>query len=598
MQRIPTVDICSAPADSRPVLEQINEKLGCVPRCFAAAAHSPAALNALVGMFSSLEKGALARKVHEAIALRACESQGCRDGTAYHIAIADAEGATVEEIVAFRKGEVSDSKLKALLNLAAAIVEEHGRVTDRDVQAAKNAGLCDAEIMETLAVVVLNTFTNYINALVRTDADCSDAPPKKPKKRSLYQDVAIQFNKAADLMRLDPNVRRILATTENEIVIHCPVKMDNGEIEVFTGYRVQHNDSLGPFKGGLRYHPNVDLDEIRALASWMTWKGALAGIPFGGAKGGIQLDPSRYSAAELERITRRFVFDLGNNIGPDYDIPAPDVNTNPQIMAWILDTYLSTVPPHERQRNVHIVTGKPIESGGSQGRDKATGQGVVLTIQEWAEEHEFSLTGATFIVQGFGNVGSWASLLLTRLGAKLIGVEDETGGTRNLDGLDPAELLKNVKTKGGVAGYPQGELVDHAAFLRTQADIFIPAALESQITAETASWLKVKLVAEGANGPTDPEGDVVLQSRGIDVIPDILCNSGGVIVSYFEWLQNKRSEFWDLEEVDRKLRKKIVSAYERVRDKAAELSTDWRTAAYVVALSRLEKVYKERGIFP
>ncbi|MBN2560020.1 MAG: Glu/Leu/Phe/Val dehydrogenase [Phycisphaerae bacterium] len=408
----------------------------------------------------------------------------------------------------------------------------------------------------------------------------------------------MQFNKAADLMRLDTNVRRILGTTENEIVVHSPVKMDNGEIEVFTGYRVQHCGVLGPFKGGLRYHPKVDLDEIRALASWMTWKGALAGIPFGGAKGGIQLDPSRYSPAELERITRRFVFDLGNNIGPDYDIPAPDVNTNSQIMAWILDTYLSTIPPHERQRNVHIVTGKPIESGGSQGRDKATGQGVVLTIQKWAEGRGISLSGATFIVQGFGNVGSWASLLLARLGAKLVAVEDETGGTRNLDGLEPGTLLEHVKAEGGVAGYPQGEPVDHAAFLRTQADIFIPAALESQITAETAPWLSVTLVAEGANGPTDPEGDVILQNRGIDVIPDILCNAGGVIVSYFEWLQNKRSEFWDLEEVDRKLRKRMASAYERVRDKAKELNTDWRTAAYVVALSRLEKVYKERGIFP
>jgi len=598
MRRIPTVDIGSAPAGSKPVLEQINAKLGCVPKSFAAAAHSPAALNALVGMFSSLEKGALAGKVHEAIALRVCEIQGCRDGTAYHMARANELGATVEETIAFRKGETSDPKLKALLRLAGAIVEEHGRVTDKDVQAARDAGLCDAEIMETLAVVVLNTFQNYINALVRTDADRLDVPPRKAKEKSLYQSAGMQFNKAADLMRLDPSVRRILATTENEIVIHCPVKMDSGEIAVFTGYRVQHNDALGPFKGGLRYHPKVDLDEVRALAAWMTWKAALAGIPFGGAKGGIQLDPSRYSTAELERITRRFAFDLGNNIGPDYDIPAPDVNTNAQIMAWILDTYLSSVPPHERQSNIHIVTGKPIESGGSQGRDKATGQGVVLTIQAWAEDHAFSLDGATFIVQGFGNVGSWAARLLTDLGAKLIAVEDETGGTRNLGGLDPGKLLERVKAEGGVAGYPDGESVDHAAFLRTQADIFIPAALESQITAETAAWLNVKLVAEGANGPTDPEGDVVLQRRGIHVIPDILCNSGGVIVSYFEWLQNKRSEFWDLEEVDRKLRKKIASAYERVRDKAEELDTDWRTAAYVVALSRLEKVYKERGIFP
>ena len=399
-------------------------------------------------------------------------------------------------------------------------------------------------------------------------------------------------------MHLDRDVRIILEKAKNEIVVNFPVKMDNGRIEVFTGYRVQHNDALGPFKGGLRYHPQVDLDEVRALAAWMAWKGAIAELPFGGAKGGIQLDPSKYSTTELERITRRFAFSLGNNIGPDYDIPAPDVNTNAQIMAWILDTYLSTIPPNERQRSSHVVTGKPVEAGGCLGRDKATGQGVVFAIQSWAEDHGLSLDGATFIVQGFGNVGSWTARLLSRLGAKLVAVEDATGGTRSRDGLDPDLLLKHVRARGGVLKYPHGEFVDHIMFLQTEADIFIPAALENQITAETAPWLKVKLVAEAANGPTDPEGDVILQQRKINLIPDVFCNAGRVVVSYFEWLQNKRSESWDLEEVDCKLRKKIANAYARVRDKAAELSTDWRTAAYILALTRLEKVYKERGIFP
>ncbi len=423
-------------------------------------------------------------------------------------------------------------------------------------------------------------------------------PPESKMRKSVYANVITQFDKAAERMRLDPDIAKILATTQNEVVVHFPVKMTDGHIEMFTGYRIQHNNTLGPFKGGLRYHPQVNRDEVRALAAWMTWKSALVGIPFGGAKGGLQLDPTKYSPTELEHITRRFAFALGDNIGAEYDIPAPDVNTNAQIMAWILDTYLSTLPPHERQRNIHVVTGKPVAAGGSLGRDKATGQGVVFTIQKWAEDHGVSLDGATFIVQGFGNVGSWTSRLLTDLGAKLVAVEDVTGGVRNEEGLDPDDLLEYVKIHGGVFKYAGGRSADHIEFLRTKADIFIPAALENQITAETAPWLKVRLVAEGANGPTDPGGDAILQERGIDVIPDVLCNSGGVIVSYFEWLQNKRSECWDLKEVDSKLRKKIADAYERVRDKAAELNTDWRTAAYVIALSRLEKAYQERGIFP
>jgi len=433
----------------------------------------------------------------------------------------------------------------------------------------------------------------------------SEPPPLQPqprpaerRKSSLYSNVLTQFDKAAELMSLDRSIRKILKTTKNEIVVNFPVKLDNSEVEIFTGYRVQHNDVLGPFKGGLRFHPDVALDEVRALAAWMTWKCALSGIPFGGAKGGLQIDPARYSIAELERITRRFAFALGDNIGPEYDIPAPDVNTNPQIMAWIMDTYLSTVSPHERQAHIHVVTGKPVESGGSLGRDKATGQGIALTIQCWANDHKLPLNGAKFIVQGFGNVGSWAARLLTGLGAKLVAVEDVTGAVRNPDGLDPDKLIEYARTHGGVFKFPGGEFADHIMFMSTPADIFIPAALENQITAETAPWLKVRLVAEGANGPTNPEGDAVLQSRGIAVIPDILCNAGGVIVSYSEWLQNRRRESWDLEEVDRQLRRKLVAAYERVQAKARELNTDWRTAAYVVALTRLERVYRERGIFP
>jgi len=407
-----------------------------------------------------------------------------------------------------------------------------------------------------------------------------------------------QFHQAAEIMGLDRDVREILSMTTNEITVHFPVKMDNGGIEMFNGYRVQHCGTLGPYKGGLRYHPLVNIDEVRALATWMTWKSAIVDIPFGGAKGGIQFDPAKYSQSEIERITRRFTFALGNIIGPEYDIPAPDVNTNPQIMAWILDTYLSMMPPHERNRSTHVVTGKPIESGGSLGRDKATGQGVIYTIVEWARDNGFDLYGATYIVQGFGNVGSWAARLLKPYGAKLVAVEDITGAIANPQGIDPEELSSYTTAKGGVAGFNNMVSIDHRAFMETEADIFIPAAMENSIDGQTARWLKVKLVAEGANGPTDPAGDKILQERRIDLIPDILCNSGGVIVSYYEWLQNKRSEFWDLEEVDRKLNRKIMQAYSRVRDVVKEKNVNWRIAACIVALSRLEKVYKERGIFP
>jgi glutamate dehydrogenase (NAD(P)+) len=417
-------------------------------------------------------------------------------------------------------------------------------------------------------------------------------------KTNVYENVQKQFNRAADLVNLDPDVRKILGTTMKENIIHFPVKMDDGRVDIFTGYRVQHNDVLGPFKGGLRFHPSVEINEVRALASWMTWKTAIVDIPMGGAKGGIQFDPSRYSVNEIERITRRFTFDLGTTIGPEYDMPAPDVNTNAQIMAWILDTYLSTRSPLESKACVHVVTGKPIEAGGSVGRDKATGQGIVYTIREWARDNKFDLKNATYFVQGFGNVGSWASRLLKGYGAKLVAVEDVTGIIQNPDGIDPDDLTNWVKKNKGVKGYKNANVIDHETFMKTKADIFLPCALENQITKETAPLLNVKLVAEGANGPTDPEGDKIIFERKIDLIPDILCNAGGVVVSYFEWLQNKRSEFWELEEVDEKLHKKMVNAYEKVRNAAKEYKTDWRTAAYVVALRRLEVVYKERGIFP
>ena len=415
---------------------------------------------------------------------------------------------------------------------------------------------------------------------------------------NVYQNVQKQFDKAADLIDLDPDVRAILEKPTNELVINFPVKLGDGKVKMFTGYRVQHNDALGPFKGGLRYHPQVEINEVRALATWMTWKCAIADIPMGGGKGGIHIDPTKYTAKEIENITRRFAFALANNIGPEYDVPAPDVNTNAQIMAWILDTYLTTVNPTERNKHRHVVTGKPIESGGSVGRDKATGQGVVFCIEHWARDKKFDLSKGTYFVQGFGNVGSWAARLLKEHGSKLIAVVDHTGAIKNDDGFDADDLTAYVEKNGGVKGYPGSTEIDHDTFLATKADFFIPAALENVITSATVEKLNVKMIAEGANGPTDPDADEYLFKAGVDVLPDILANSGGVIVSYFEWLQNKRSEAWDLEEVDSKLYKIITKAYAKVREYAKSFKTDWRTAAYITALKRLEVVFRNRGIFP
>jgi glutamate dehydrogenase (NAD(P)+) len=421
-----------------------------------------------------------------------------------------------------------------------------------------------------------------------------------PEKRTgMYQVVMEQFERAADIMGLDPGVRKILSKTNSEIVVHFPVKLDDGSIEVFTGYRVQHNNALGPYKGGLRYHPTVDIDSARALAIWMTWKTALAGLPYGGGKGGIQIDPKAYSKSELERITRRFTYALGDNIGPELDIPAPDVNTNSQIMAWIADTYSSTKSPSTRFSNLHVVTGKPLGAGGLEGRDRATGFGVVATLKAWADRSNKSLKGMTYIVQGFGNVGYWTSHFLNREGAVLIAVQDAGGTIHNPAGIDPEALQAHSEANNrSVGGFPGANAIDPAGFFGIACDIVVPAALGNQITAANADSIKASVIAEGANGPTDTAGEAILRAKGIDIIPDILCNSGGVIGSYFEWLQNKRSEIWKIEEVLDKIDDKVRTAFESVVQTAREFNTDWRSSAYIVALRRLEKCYMERGIFP
>jgi len=422
---------------------------------------------------------------------------------------------------------------------------------------------------------------------------------KEPKQKSMYENVMEQFNKTADSMQLNPDIRKILSITNNEIILHFPVKMDNGQVEVFTGYRVQHNNALGPYKGGLRYHPTVDVDDAKALAMWMTWKTSLAGLPYGGAKGGIQIDPRHYSLAELERITRRFTYALGENIGPEYDIPAPDVNTNEQTMAWIADTYMSTKTPSERSNNKHVVTGKPVGTGGLEGRDRATGFGVYLTLRLLHESKNETLKGKKFIVQGFGNVGYWASRFLVQDGAILLAVQDAHATIINEKGISVEALFEHSKPrKGSIQGFSGAEEMRPADFFGLDCDILIPAALGNQITAENAPDIRAKIIAEGANGPTDPAGEKILLDNKATIIPDILCNSGGVIGSYFEWLQNRNGELWPLEEVMAKIEKKLTENFRKVEGVVSEGQTDWRTAAYILAISRIEIAYKQRGIFP
>ncbi len=427
----------------------------------------------------------------------------------------------------------------------------------------------------------------------------SKAESAPARKEGMYDVVMRQFEAAADIMKLDPGVRKILSKTNTEIVVHFPVRLDNGKIEVFTGYRVQHNNALGPYKGGLRYHSTVDIDGARALAIWMTWKTSLAGLPYGGAKGGIHLNPKEYSKSELERITRRFTYALGDNIGPDLDIPAPDVNTNPQIMAWIADTFSSTKSPSTRFANLHVVTGKPIGAGGLAGRDRATGFGVVANLKAWSKLTNNPLKGMRFTVQGFGNVGYWTAHFLLKEGATLIAVQDATATLHNPKGIDPEALNAHSEANGrNIQGFKGAAEMDPKEFWALDCDIVVPAALGNQITEENAGSIKAKVVAEGANGPTDIQGEQILLKNGVHIIPDILCNSGGVIGSYYEWLQNKRAEIWKIEEVLEMIHDKIETSFNQVVETAKEFKVDWRMSAYIVALRRLETTYMERGIFP
>lgn len=424
----------------------------------------------------------------------------------------------------------------------------------------------------------------------------TNAPPGG--RYEFFQVIQGYLDRAAKVIKMPEYVRTILSQPKNELIVHFPVRMENGEIRLFKGYRIQHSNILGPYKGGMRFHESASLDDFKALAAMMTWKCSLMNLPFGGGKGGIKFNPREVSRTELQRITRRFFHALGSNIGPDYDIPAPDMGTNSQVMAWAMDTYMNTVGMVSKQAVMGVVTGKPITSGGTYGRDKATGQGLVHTIVEWAERARFDLEGKKLIVQGFGNVGSHAAVLLSHMGVSLVAVGDHTGYLYNPEGFNSHRLQKYVEEHGSIAGYPNGKEMSREDFFGVQADIFVPAALENQVGPAEAEALQVRLVAEGANGPCSPEGEAVLMRRGIEVLPDVLANAGGVTVSYYEWVQNRRSEQWTLQEVDQRLEEAMKSAYQRMVQAARAYDVDYRTACYAVALQRLTAVYQEREIFP
>ncbi len=409
-----------------------------------------------------------------------------------------------------------------------------------------------------------------------------------------YKNALRQLENVARVLSLDDDIHAVLQKPKRELTVNFPVSMDTGGTRMFTGYRVQHNTSRGPAKGGLRFHPDTDIDEVRALAMWMTWKCALVNIPFGGAKGGVVCDPRALSRAELEDLTRRYATEISLLIGPDSDIPAPDVGTDGQIMAWIMDTYAMhighTVPA--------VVTGKPVAIGGSEGRIDATGLGVVLVTEEALKRQGQSLDGRRVAVQGFGNVGGSAARHFHRRGARLVAVSDVQGGITNSGGLDVPALFAHAARTGGVVGFPDADPVDNAALLELPCDVLVPAALQGQITRANADRIQARMVVEGANGPTTPDADLILQERGVTLVPDVLANAGGVTVSYFEWVQDIQSFFWTEEEVNQRLARILARAAAETWDAAERLRTDLRTAAYAVGVGRVAEAIKLRGIYP
>ncbi|HEX7345819.1 MAG TPA: Glu/Leu/Phe/Val dehydrogenase [Candidatus Limnocylindrales bacterium] len=403
-----------------------------------------------------------------------------------------------------------------------------------------------------------------------------------------------QFDAAADHLELDAELRAILRVPQREYTVNFPVRLDDGSVRVFSGYRVQHNVARGPAKGGIRYHPSTDLDDVRALAMWMTWKCALVDVPFGGAKGGVACDPRTMSTKELEALTRRFATELEGLIGPDADIPAPDVGTNARTMAWIMDT----VSMHRGFSVPSVVTGKPLAIGGSVGRSDATGQGVVFCIEDAAVRGGIAVDDATVAIQGFGNVGEATARLLHERGARIVAITDVMGGVYAPAGLDVPFLSRYLQEHGTVVGAPGTEPIDNARLFALDVDVLVLAALEGQITAANAGSVRARILAEAANGPVTPDADAILARNGVTVLPDILCNAGGVIVSYFEWAQNRAALAWTLEEVNDRLRRHILSAADAVWQRAAVDGIGPRLAAHAIAVERVAEATRLRGLYP
>jgi len=412
--------------------------------------------------------------------------------------------------------------------------------------------------------------------------------------RNSTSDMAVQqFEIAAAKLNLDANVARRLRRPHRALIVSVPTRMDNGSVHVFTGYRVQHNDVLGPFKGGIRYHPAVNLGEVSALAMWMTWKCSLVGLPLGGAKGGVACDPAELSRHELQSMTRRYTAEILNFIGPEIDIPAPDMGTNEQVMAWIMDTFSQ----HKGHAVPEIATGKPVDIGGTLGRREATGRGVVYTIIEAAKHLGIDLTKCTAAVQGFGNVGSVAVKELANMGVKIIGVSDRTGGFYDPKGLPVGQLLELADKYHSLENCPYGQKISNAEVLELKCDILVPAALEMQITKENAGRLQCRILAEGANGPTTLEADAILKEREIFLVPDILANAGGVVVSYFEWVQDLQNFFWTEQEVNQKLRDILVRAFHEVLRMSQRENVDMRSAALMIGIDRVARAMLWRGLY-
>ena len=419
-------------------------------------------------------------------------------------------------------------------------------------------------------------------------------PAAKTPELNPYEDMLARFNRAADILDLDKGMRAILTTPERELKVAVPVRMDDGSTEVFDGWRIQHNSSMGPCKGGIRYSPEVNPDEVRALAAWMTWKCSVVNVPFGGGKGGVRCEPRKMSQGELERLTRRYTAAIADIIGPDKDVPAPDMNTNEQTMAWIMDTYSM----HARHTVTGVVTGKPFALGGSLGRPAATGRGLLTMVREAAAELKMDLAKASVVIQGSGNVGGTAAQLLHDIGVKVIGISDIDTALVNEKGLDIPAVLKHQDKKRTLKGFKGAEVVSNEDLLRTPCDILLPCATENQITSKNAGKLRTKVIIEGANGPTTANADRILDDAGIFVIPDILANAGGVAVSYFEWVQDRHGYFWEEHEVNERLEHLMRRAFGNVLARTKQHRINMRTAAYVQGVDRVAKVIKLRGLYP